>query len=100
MTKTIRRLVMALVLAAGAGMAVSGPALADDWHHNDRQHDAVRVREWRAHEWRENHRPAYAPAPYAYTYAVPSYAYSYAPPPVAYVQPGASFNLTIPFAIR
>jgi hypothetical protein len=106
MTK-FRKLLVALVVAAGTVGATAAPALAAEWDH----HRDFRGHEWRAHDWRGHHRafyPAY-PAPYAYApsygygYAAPvygyapSYGYGYgAPPPVAYAPPALSFNLRLP----
>ena len=100
MTKTIRNLVMALVVTAGAAGAMASPALAADW---DRGRDG-RVQEWRHDDWRAHYAPD--PTPYAYGYVAPAYVapaygyygpYGYAAPPVAaYAPPAASFSLTVP----
>ena len=108
MTRTIRNLVMALVVTAGAAGAMASPALADPWDHGGG---------WGGHEWREHQGygyGAYGVAPYAYGapaygygapaygYAAPAYGYGgyAAPPPVAYAPPAASFSLFVPFAFR
>ena len=99
MTRTIRNLVIALVVVAGAA---ASPALADDWHRGGdwREHGfGWRGPEWREHEWREHGGYGYGWAPYAY--AAPAYGYyGYAPPPVPYAAPVGSFSLSIPFAMR
>jgi hypothetical protein len=63
MTK-LRKLLLALLVAAGAAGAVAAPALADgrDWNHD---------RDVHAHDWRAHHRPVVysaAPVPYGYYY--------------------------------
>jgi hypothetical protein len=94
MTKSVRNLVMAFVVAVGAAGAMASPALAADWHHG---------RDARAHEWRDHYRGGYGWAPYAY--AAPAYGYyggyygGYVPAPVPYA-PVGSFSLSIPLAIR
>src|ERR1700719_2444320 len=92
----LRRLIMALAIAAAASSVTALPARADndDWHrgHDARHEHMRREHEWRDHEGRE-HRAYAVPAYPGYGYAPPPVIY--APPPVVYAPP-PSVNFVFP----
>jgi hypothetical protein len=97
MTKTrttIRKLLLALTLAVGAGGVMAGPALAADWGHGQYGWEHGRV--WHGRGYVDL---GFAPAP---VYVAPAYGYGYAapPPPVVYAPPVAALNFVIPLHIR
>ena len=88
-----RRAALALVLAAAVGGASLSPALADDWHHDQRHEQHWRGHDRRDHDRRVHHPVHYAPPAPAYVYAPPVV---YAPPP----PPPVGINIVIPLQFR
>jgi hypothetical protein len=85
----LRRLVLALGVAALAGGIATAPARADDdhWHHGHDGRRDHRGHERRDHHWREHHPYVVGAYPgYAYGYPPPP-PVVYAPPPVVYAPP-------------
>ena len=85
----LRRLIMALGVAALTAGVAASPARADDdhWRHgHDGRHDH-RGHEGRDHHWREHHPYVVGAYPgYVYGYPPPP-PVVYAPPPVVYAPP-------------
>jgi hypothetical protein len=85
--RTLRAGLLAAAVTAILGGAAIAPAMADDWHHGDRDRDA--------HDWHDHDRFDHRPAVYGYGYAYPpGYGYGYAPAP-AY--PAPALNLGFVF---
>jgi hypothetical protein len=85
--RTLRAGLLAAAVTAVLGGAAMAPAMADDWHHGDRDRSA---HDWRDHDHdRFDHRPAV----YGYGYAYPpGYGYGYAPAPAPALNLGFVFR--------
>ena len=90
---SLRRLTIALGVAALVGGIAASPAHADsdNWRHGREAGRGHRGHEWREHRWHEHH---------VYAYGYPGYAYGY-PPPVIYAPPVyAAPSLSFVFPLR
>jgi hypothetical protein len=85
--RTLRAGFLAAAVTAVLGGAAMAPAMADDWHHGDRDRYAHDGRD-HGHD-RFDHRPAV----YGYGYAYPpGYGYGYAPAPAPALNLGFVFR--------
>ena len=91
---TLRKLVVAVGLAAAMLGPTVGTAFADDDHRRHEQREQERDR-WERERWEREHHYARPPV----VYAQPPQAV-YAPPPVVYAPVAPGFNIVLPINIR
>ncbi len=89
-TSFLRKTILTVGLAAGLGLSLAQPVLAEEWDHDHHG----REHEWREREWREHHR-YYEPPPVVYAAPAPTY---YVPPPVV-MAPPMGLNIVVPLRI-